>query len=266
MSCGPPPRRRRGPQALSPKGILSGEREPVFAYLPEEVQRNMQRRDSESVLVWGAFYPFAYSGISFKDWTAIRPLWGSPIPSETDDRLLPYFWGLRVDATPLEGLAEAALAIAGREDRLEVDLYLKGERNLVAIEAKVEGEPGLCGRYQAGRCPEVHGGDAPCRYWEGGVPFSASMDFGSRPLRGSEERPPCALHYQMARTLLMAERLGRASGRAAHVCLLVPRRRWPAMRGPWQDFAERVRDDGNWGRLRVVAWEDLQSLGGRQHS
>jgi hypothetical protein len=38
------------------------------------------------------------------------------------------------------------------------------------------------------------------------------------------------------------------------------------MRAQWQDFAERVRDDGTWGRLRVVAWEDLQSLGRRQHS
>src|SRR3990172_5155176 len=212
MSCGAPPRRRRGPQALPPKGVLSGERESVFAYLPEEVQRNMQRPDSESAMVWAAFYPFAHSGISFRDWSAIRPLWGSPIPAESDDRLIPYFWGLRVDATPLEGMAEAAHAIAGREDRLEVDLYLKGERVLVAIEAKTDADPAGCGRYAAGRCPEIHGGLEP------------------------------------------------------HLCLLIPRRRWPALRTAWQDFAERVRDDGQWKRLRVVAWEDLQSLGRRQHS
>jgi len=266
MSCGAPPRRRRGPQALPPKGLLSGEREPIFSYLPEEVQRNMQRPDSESALVWEGFYPFAHSGISFRDWSAIRPLWGSPIPSESDDRLIPYFWGLRVDATPLEGMAEAAHAIAGREDRLEVDLYLKGDRVLVAIEAKTDGAAAGCGRYEAGRCPEIHGGQAPCRYWEGQETFHRSLDFGGRPEMGAEESPPCARHYQLARTLLIVEHLGRASGLEPHLCLLIPRRRWPSLRAAWEDFAERVRDDGQWKRLRVVAWEDLQSLGRRQRS
>lgn len=266
MSPSRPPHRRRGPQAPPPKGIVSGEREAVFAYLPEEVRRNMQRPDSESALVWDSFYPFAHDGVSFTAWSAIRPLWGSPILPETDDRLIPYFWGLRVDGTPLDGLGEAAEAVAGREDRLEVDLFLKGGRVLIAIEAKTEGDPGRCGRYEAGRCPEIHGGDAACRYWEGGLTFNASLDFGSRPLPEAEERPLCAQHYQLARTLLIVEQLGRAEALIPHLCLLVPRRRWPAMRAQWQDFAERVRDDGTWGRLRVVAWEDLQSLGRRQHS
>src|SRR3990172_7599355 len=210
MSCGTPPRRRRDPHALPPKGVLSGEREPIFTYLPEEVERNMQRRDSVSALVWAAFYPFAHAGISFRDWSAIRPLWGSPIPSESDDRLIPYFWGLRVDATPLEGMVEAAQAIAGREDRLEVDLYLKGERVVVAIEAKTDADPAGCLRYEAGRCPEIHGGETPCRYWEGEATFHRSLDFGGRPEMGAEQSPPCAQHYQLARTLLIVEHLGRA--------------------------------------------------------
>ena len=263
MSPGSLPRRRRDPQAPPPKGVLSGEREPLFAYLPEEVQRNMQRRESESALVWEAFYPFAHAGISLKDWSSIRPLWGSPVPSAIDDRLIPYFWGLRVDGSPLAGLAEAAQAVAGREDRLEVDLYLKGSRVLVAIEAKTDGDPARCGRYEAGRCPEIHGGDKPCRYWDGPSTFDPSLDFGIRPGPGLEERPPCARHYQLARTLLMVENLGRANGLEPYLCLLIPRRRWPSLFSPWEDFAERVRDEAQWRRLRVVGWEDLEGLKGQ---
>jgi hypothetical protein len=160
-------------------------------------------------------------------------------------------------------LAEAAEAIAGREDRLEVDLILRGEKVLVAIEAKTDADLGRCGRYQAGRCPEIHGGEVPCRYWEGGVTFTESLDFGALPERGAEETPPCAWHYQLARTLLMAQRLSQTSGLIPHICLLVPRRRWPALRGSWEDFAERVRDEDQWRRLRVVAWEDLRLLPSR---
>jgi hypothetical protein len=260
------PRPRRGSSAPRPKGVLAGEREPIFTYLPEEVRANMLREGSESAVVWNSFYPFTQDGLSFRAWCRIRPLWGSPVVPDDDDRLVPYFWGLRADGAPLEGLRQAAAAIAGREDRLEVDLFLKGGRVLIAIEAKTEGDPGRCGRYEAGRCPEIHGGDAACRYWEGGVTFNASLDFGSRPLPEAEERPLCAQHYQLARTLLIVEQLGRAEGLIPHLCLLVPRRRWPAMRGQWQDFAERVRDDGTWGRLRVVAWEDLEGLRGRPSS
>jgi hypothetical protein len=220
----------------------------------------MQRRDSESALVWDSFYPFAYSGISLSDWLSIRPLWGTPMPSEAEDRLVPYFWGLRVDGAPLEGLAKAAQAVAGRDDRLEVDLYLKGRRVLVAIEAKTAGDPAGCGRYEAGRCPEVHGGGAPCRYWEGAETFNRLLDFGNRPAVGAEDSPPCAHHYQLARTLLIVDHLARAEDLEPHLCLLVPRRRWPALRSQWNDFAERVHDEAQWRRLRVLAWEDLRSL------
>jgi hypothetical protein len=224
------------------------------------VRRNMQRPDSESALLWGSFYPFAHGGLSLEAWCAVRPLWGSPVPPDTDDRLIPYFWGLRVDGTPLDRLSVAAEAIAGRDDRLEVDLFLVGDRNLIAVEAKTGAGPGGCGRYEAGRCPEIHGGAEPCRYWQGIATFSGHLEFGERPQAGAEEPPPCAGHYQLGRTLLMVERLGRASGLVPHLCLLVPRRRWPALRAQWLDFAERVRDDGLWRRLRVVAWEDLETL------
>jgi hypothetical protein len=255
-----PPHRDRPP----PKGVLSGEREPIFSLLSEEVRRNMQRRGSESALLWDCFYPFARRGLSLSLWSAIRPLWGSPIPAIADERLEPYFWGMSVDGAPLSGLSQAAEAISGREDRLEVDLFLKGDRSLIAVEAKIESEPGRCIRFEAGRCPEVHGGEAACRYWEGGVRFADSLDFGERPNSQMLDRPPCAGHYQLARTLLMAEHLSRALDVQPSLCLLVPRRRWPALRAHWLDFAERVRDEGQWRRLRVVAWEDLGALGAGQ--
>ena len=261
------PTPRRGPAAPAPKGVLSGEREAVLLHLPEEVRRNMQRPGSESALVWDSFYPFAHTGLSRRAWFAVRPLWGTATPGESPDELLvPYFWGLRVDGAPLDGLPEAAHAIAGREDRLEIDLFLKGERTLIAVEAKTEAEPGRCGRFENGRCPEVHGGERPCRYWEEGARFSDSLAFGPRPRPEAEESPACARHYQLARTLLLAEQLGRALALEPHVCLLAPRRRWPALRPQWLDFAERVQDEGQWRRMRVLAWEDLAALtgGGRR--
>jgi hypothetical protein len=260
---GASPRRRSG-TAPPPKGVLSGEREPLFSFLPEEVLRGMQRRGSEAALLWESFYPFAHGGLPLSAWSRLRPLWGSMTSPATDDSLVPYFWGRRVDGAPLSGAAEAAEAVAGREDRLEVDLFLVGERTLIAVEAKVAAEPGRCGRYEAGRCPEVHGGDAPCRYWQGGVLFSEALDFGLRPAPETEVRPPCAEHYQLARTLLMACELGRRLGLEPYVCLIVPRRGWPAQQRVWLDFAERVRDEEQWRRLRVLAWEDLEGLARRR--
>jgi hypothetical protein len=210
--------------------------------------------------VWQSFYPFAHVGLSYRSWSSILPLWGSPLPPEQDDQLVPYFWGLRVDGQPLAGLSDAARAIAGRDDRLEVDLLLAGERTLIAVEAKTDAEPGRCVRYEASRCPEVHGGLEPCRYWESGASFSELMDFGPRPASNDAARPPCARHYQLARTLLMVQRLGRTSGLQPQLCLILPRRRWPALRPLWLDFAERVRDEELWRCLRVVAWEDLSRL------
>ena len=261
MSRGEHPRRRRSDSAPPPKGILAGERELIFQYLPEEVRANMLRRGSESAALWNAFYPFAHSGLSLRAWLSLPRLWGSSAEGSDDDQLMPCFWGLTVDGQPLGGLAESASDVAGREDRLEIDLFLVGRRHLVAVEAKIDGAPGRCGRYDSGRCPEVHGPDAACRYWEDGpASFEAALDFGIRPVRDQEEPPPCAIHYQMARTLLGVENLARRKDLVPHLTLLMPQRRWPALRGGWQDFAERVRDEEQWRRLRVMAWEDLEGL------
>jgi len=163
MSRGEHPRRRRSDSAPPPKGILAGERELIFQYLPEEVRANMLRRGSESAALWNAFYPFAHSGLSLRAWLSLPRLWGSSAEGSDDDQLMPCFWGLTVDGQPLGGLAESASDVAGREDRLEIDLFLVGRRHLVAVEAKIDGVPGRCGRYDSGRCPEVHGPDAACR-------------------------------------------------------------------------------------------------------
>jgi hypothetical protein len=32
------------------------------------------------------------------------------------------------------------------------------------------------------------------------------------------------------------------------------------LRAGWQDFAERVRDEEQWKRLRVLSWEELSGL------
>jgi hypothetical protein len=252
---------RRGDGAPPPKGILAGEREPLFRYLSEEVRLNMARHGSESAALWNAFYPFAHQGLSLRGWQRIRPLWGAASFSQDDDLLVPYFWGLSVDGTPLDGLADTAALVAGRDDRLEIDLLLMGARHLIAVEAKMEGEPGRCGRFDAGRCPEIHGGGDDCRYWEDGASsFESYLDFGARPRKGQEAQPPCVVHYQLARTLLAVVKLAAMRGLTPHLALLIPRRRWAARQAAWQDFAERVRDEEQWKRLSVVAWEDLTAI------
>ena len=247
------PRRRRP----APKGILAGADEAIFSVLPQEVLAQMRRAGSESAVVWDTFYPTAHAGISLLAWTAIRPLWGTAVEPQDDDVLIPYFWGRRVDGDTLPGLSTAAEVVAGREDRLEVDLFLRGERHLIAVEAKTEGEPGRCSRYEAGRCPEVHGGSEPCRYWEAPTRFGDSLDFGERPSPADGVCPPCAVHYQLGRSLLLVQFLARSSDLIPHLHLVVPRRRWTARRAGWLDFAERVREDEMWRRLRVLAWEDI---------
>lgn len=253
-------RTRRRSGAPRPSGVLAGEGERIFSFLPEEVVRNM-KAGSESAAVWNAFYPFASRGLSAQAWFEVPRRWGSMLPPIEDDTLTPFFWGWNVQGEPLPGLAEAAESIAGRQDRLEVDLFLRGARTLVAIEAKVGAAPGRCGRYDGGRCPEVHGAGGACRYWEDGPQrFAEAMDFGQRPGPG-EESPPCAIHYQLARTLLLVQRLAAADHQVPYLCLLVPGRQWSSLMASWLDFAGRVRDEAMWRRLRVLAWEDLKSLG-----
>lgn len=223
----------------------------------------MRRPGSESAAIWNAFYPFAHSGVDGREWHELPRLWGTDAFDRQDDRLTPFFWGLDVEGLPLDGLAEANEAIAGREDRLEVDLILRGEAHLIAIEAKVDAGPGRCGRYHSGRCPEVHATEGACRYWEPGpAAFDPRLEFGSRPVADQLEAPACSLHYQLARSLLLVERLGESQGVLPYLCLLIPRRRWASIRPAWLDFADRVRDEAVWRRMRVLAWEDLEALRG----
>jgi hypothetical protein len=252
---------RRPASAPRPSGVLSGQDEAIFRILSEEVVRNM-RAGSESAAVWNAFYPFADRGIDAQAWFGLPRLWGSEILEVEADVLIPYFWGIRSDGSPMPGLADVIEAIAGRDDRLEVDLFLRGDRSLVAVEAKLGSGPGRCGRYESGRCPEIHVASDPCRYWvDGPAEFSALLEFGARPQPGEEPRPPCSVHYQLARTLLLTQRMAASWGLAAHLCLLVPRPRWASLQATWLDFVERIRDDGLWQNLRVIAWQDLGTLG-----
>lgn len=255
------PRTRRAASAPRPSGVLSGQDEAIFRVLSEEVVRNM-RMGSESAAVWNAFYPFADGGIEAESWFRLPRLWGTETLEAEADVLTPYFWGFRMDGIPMPGLGDAVETIAGREDRLEVDLFLLGSQSLVGVEAKLGSDPGRCGRYETGKCPEVHVVGAPCRYWEDGASrFSNLLVIGERPRPEDELRPPCSTHYQLARTLVLTQSMADSRGIAAHVCLLVPRSRWSGLQATWLDFVERILDDGLWQRLRVIAWEDLEILG-----
>ena len=244
----------------APKGILDGSGEPVFRLLPASVLENMRSPASEGSLLWNLVYPRARPTLSLRKLLEARPLWGSPA-EPLDDDLVPFYWGFSVEGQRLPSFAESLAAVAGREDLLEIDLLLAGREHLVIVEAKHQAMPGRCSRFEAGRCPEIHGGRAPCRYWEGTpAPFASTLTFGPRPTNESD-RPPCADHYQLARCLLLARELSGRLGLQPHLWLLVPAARWSEVRPVWMDFVERVSDDAEWRRLRVLAWESIQALG-----
>ena len=247
-----------------PRRILAGADEPIFDVLSERVLDNLRRPASENALVWNLIYPLASPDLSLSLLLGLRPLWGTPAHGLPDDALVPYFWGTSIGGKRLEGLGEALAEVDGPQHATEVDLFLVGRENLVLAEAKHLSRLGRCRRYARGRCPEVHRGvsAAPCRYWESGeARFDRLFDFGPRPSSG-ETVPPCSLHYQMARTLLVGDRLADRLGLRLHVWLTTPRRRWNVLQGPWLDFVDRVKDEGLWRRLRVLAWEDVRALSG----
>jgi hypothetical protein len=245
-----------------PRRILAGADEPIFDVLSERVLDNLRRPASENALVWNLIYPLASPDLSLSLLLGLRPLWGTLALGVPDDALVPYFWGTSIAGKRLEGLGEALTDVDGPRHATEVDLFLVGRENLVLAEAKHLSRLGRCRRYAQGRCPEVHSGvsTAPCRYWESGEGrFDRLLDFGPRP---SPEAggPVCDRHYQLARTLLLGEALTRRLGRTLSLWLITPRRRWVALQPSWEDFAERVRDEALWRRLRVLAWEDLAAL------
>lgn len=250
------------PARRLPRRVLHGEDEPIFQALPETVLDNLRRPRSENALVWNLLYPAARPALRLAALLARPRLWGPAVDTVEDDRLTPYFWGHAVGGERLEGLDEVLSAVDGPGPRTEVDVWLAGERHLVALEAKHLGAPGRCGRFGRGSCPEVHTPEAneACRYWQ--LPqarFAARLDFGERPAPEGPT-PPCHTHYQLARTLLVVCALAARTGRQAHLWVALPERRWRAFEREWLDFAERVRDEALWRRLRVLSWESLGGL------
>jgi hypothetical protein len=245
--------------------ILYGLEEPIFDKLPQSVIANFDRPRSENALLWNCFYPRGTPGLEWRRLAALRPRWGTALEAdqESDDLLKPYFWGYDVSGGRLEHLDEVLLAVDGPGPKTEVDLFLRGRSNLIAVEAKHTAALGRCSRYQAGRCPEIHAystaGAAPCRYWlPGAGQMSAELEFGARPEPG-EEAPACYVHYQLGRTLLVGKRLARRLELDFHLWLILPRRSWRGFQKTWMDFARRVRSEAVWRRMRVLSWEEIQS-------
>jgi hypothetical protein len=251
----------------SPKRILSGSDEPIFNVLPQRVLANLRTPTSENALLWNLIYPLAQPTISMSNLLHLRPMWGtSSLPETVDDELTPYFWGYSVEGDRLLHLDEALEEVNGPGLKTEVDLFLMGERNLILVEAKHIGGLGRCKRFANLHCPEIHR-DAEeltnvCRYWEDDTAsFGLHLKFGPRPEPG-EEIPPCHRHYQLARTLLVGISLTMRLQLQHHLWLIVPKGRWRSFERDWLDFSERLRDDGLWRRLRVIAWEDVRDLPG----
>jgi hypothetical protein len=244
----------------TPEGILDGSQEGIFRVLPESILGNMRSGESEGSLLWNLIYPRAQPTISLRRLLQTRPLWGSPA-EHVDDDLKPYYWGLSAEGERLPSFKESLTAVAGRGDLLEIDLLLVGRTHVVVVEAKHGAAPGTCSRYQAGRCPEIHGTSAgPCLYWEGDpAPFASTLSFGPRPIAGGD-RPPCADHYQLARCLLLARELAGRLGLIPHLWLVIPSARWREVQPLWLDFAERVTEETDWRRLRVLPWEAIRDL------
>jgi hypothetical protein len=248
-----------------PKRILDGLGEPIFSVLPERVLANLKSTNSENALLWNLFYPISRSTIELQDLISLRVLWGTQsIPETKADFLEPYFWGYGIHGRKLDGLDEALGEVDGQGQQTEVDLFLVGQHNLIAVEAKHIAQPGRCQRYQASRCPEIHRADVVehvCRYWhEPTSMFSPSLDFGDLPEEGQLEPPPCHRHYQLGRTLLVGQRLAERRGLLFHMWLVLPTSRWRANRRNWLDFTERVTDSKLWRRLRVVSWREVRRL------
>lgn len=245
--------------------ILFGSQEKIFSVLPESVLANFNHPSSENALVWNSIYPLAQPALSLNSLMDKRPLWGTwSSPDTLEDRLMPFFWGFNVEGEPLGGLDVVLQDVDGPGPKTEVDLFLVGEKNLILVEAKHLSGLGRCSRYAQERCPEI-GQDQedpshPCRYWEmEGAKFGNYLEFGARPQPGAGS-PPCNRHYQLARTYLVGRSLAEMQSKILHIWMIVPQSRWPALELDWIDFAERVFDDDQWRRLRVVAWEEVRSL------
>lgn len=244
--------------------IMHGEGEQIFKVLPERVLSNLRYSGSENALVWNLVYPLATQGLSLTSILDLEPLWGTPSLNLADDDLIPYFWGYSVEGKQLTGLDHVLDVIDGPGLQTEVDLFLVGRKNIILVEAKHLSTLGSCARFSNERCPEVHpqrfDEARACRYWERGEQnFSAQLTFGKRPAPGGKTIP-CNRHYQLARTLLVGQSLAARLNLDLHLWLLLPRSRWRALQKAWMDFCDNVKDETTWRRLRVLAWEDIESI------
>lgn len=245
--------------------VWFGSEEPIFDALPANVTTNFHNPRSENALLWNTVYRLAQPAIEFSTLLSVRPLWGTLAIDPRQDDLVPYYWGYDVNGARLDGLDVALAAVDGSGPRTEVDLFLVGLNNLIAVEAKHTGRFGTCSRFHQGRCPEIHqpgsAGEQACRYWE--VPeaeFSSALRMGARPDPESAA-PPCSRHYQLARTLLVGSELAAQRGLVFSLWVFAARTEWRSLESDWLDLCGRVLDGGLWRRMRVLAWEDLNFLG-----
>lgn len=247
------------------RGVLHGAGEAVFRALPQTILHGLRSPKSESSLLWNLIYPRAQPVLPLESLLALKPLWGSAaVSGGSGDRLTPYYWGFDVGGRVLPGLRRALDLIDGSGQQTEIDLFLVGAANLITVECKQEALFGRCSRYASGRCPEVHAVEGeragPCRYWEEpAARFEWHLRFGPRPLE-DDGSLACDRHYQLARTLLVGMALAERLGLKHHFWVFAPRRHWPALQPLWLDFTDRVRDEGVWRRMRVLAWEDIEAL------
>jgi hypothetical protein len=246
-----------------PQRILVGRHEPIFATLPQAVRANLLHRASENALVWNLVYPLAVSGLSLHALLGLRPLWGTAQLDEPEDVLQAFFWGYGIQGERLPGLDDVLSALDGPGPHTEVDLFLLGESTLVLAEAKHTGGLGRCARFASRRCPQAAGHDeglSPCRYWDAPQSmFRQILEFPTPPF-APDVPPPCSVHYQLARTLLVGMALSERLERRLHVWLLTPRQRWQVLERTWVQFTEYLREDALWRRLRVLAWEDVRKI------
>lgn len=244
--------------------ILFGENEPIFSKLPSSVLANLRHRGSENAVLWNVIYPIAQPTISLKSLIMLPPLWGTVHLDLEEDPLEPYFWGYSIGGERLPNLDAVLRHIDGNGPRTEVDLFLMGKNNLLLVEAKHLGALGKCSRYSNQRCPEAHSEEIevirPCRYWEpGDQEFQHMLDFGDRPGSGDTSLP-CNRHYQLARTVVVGNALAKIYEKDFSTWMFVTKKRWRSTERTWLDFVGRIRDDMLWRRMRIVAWEDLQTI------
>ncbi len=249
-------------------GVLHGVAEPVFRVLPKSILHDLRSPRSESSLLWNLIYPRAQPDVGLASLLRLTPLWGSAArePLE-DDRLTPYYWGYDQAGAELTDLRQVLDQVDGTGPQTQVDLFLMGRNHLITVECKQEAQFGRCSRYSTGRCPEVHvsaGELGPaCRYWEHPeARFEALLRIGLRPVE-DDGSLPCDRHYQLARTYLVGRTLANLLSLSFHLWVFLPRRNWPALEPAWLDFTERVRQEDDWRRMRVIAWEDLTGLPAR---